>query len=42
MITYSKQVPGLTYRIKYGDEIFDPGEPLPIKSSGLRRVGADD
>ncbi len=42
MITYSKQVSGRTYRIRYGDEIFDPGEPLPIKSSGLRRVGADN
>jgi tRNA U34 2-thiouridine synthase MnmA/TrmU len=41
MITYSKQVPGRTYRIQYGDEIFDPGEPLPIHTTGLRRVGAD-
>ena len=30
IITYSKQVPGRTYHIRYGDEIFDPGEPLPI------------
>jgi tRNA U34 2-thiouridine synthase MnmA/TrmU len=41
IITYSKQVPGRTYRIQYRDEIFDPGEPLPINSSRLRRVGAD-
>ncbi len=39
IITYSKQVPGRTYRIRYGNEIFDPGEPLPINSSTLRRVG---
>lgn len=40
IITYSKQVPGRTYHIRYGNEVFDPGEPLPINSS-LRRVGAD-
>jgi tRNA-specific 2-thiouridylase len=41
IITYSKQVPGQTYRIRYGNEVFDPGEPLPINSSRLRRLGAD-
>ena len=41
IITYSKQVPGQTYRIQYGNEVFDPGEPLPINSSRLRRLGAD-
>jgi tRNA-specific 2-thiouridylase len=41
IITYSKRVPGLTYRIRYGNEIFDPGEPLPIESEGLRRLGAE-
>lgn len=41
IITYSKQVEGRTYRIQYGSEVFDPGEPLPIASSHLRRVGAD-
>ena len=41
IITYSKQVPGQTRRIRYGNEIFDPGEPLPIDSPRLRRVGAD-
>jgi tRNA-specific 2-thiouridylase len=41
IITYSKQVPGQSYRIRYGNEVFDPGEPLPINSSRLRRLGAD-
>jgi tRNA-specific 2-thiouridylase len=41
IITYSKQVPGQTYRIQYGSEVFDPGEPLPIISPRLRRLGAD-
>jgi len=41
IITYSKQVPDRTYHIRYGSEVFDPGEPLPIDASGLRRVGAD-
>ncbi len=41
IITYSKHVVGQTYRIQHGDEIFDPGEPLPITSTRLRRVGAD-
>ncbi len=41
IITYSKHVPGRTYRIRYGSEVFDPGEPLPIASSRLRRLGAD-
>lgn len=41
IITYSKQVPERTYRIRFGSEIFDPGDPLPIQSSILKRVGAD-
>jgi tRNA U34 2-thiouridine synthase MnmA/TrmU len=41
IITYSKQVPGQTRRIRYSNEIFDPGEPLPIDSRRLRSVGAD-
>jgi len=41
IITYSKQTPGRAYHIRYGNEIFDPGEPLPINGHGLRRVGAD-
>ena len=40
MITYTKRVPGRTYRIQYGNEVFDPGEPLPIDGSPLRRLGA--
>lgn len=40
IITYSKRVPGRAYHIRYGSEVFDPGEPLPITGSGLRRVGA--
>ncbi|HUL01573.1 MAG TPA: hypothetical protein VLX29_12080 [Nitrospirota bacterium] len=41
IITYSKHVPQRTYHIRYGDEIFNPGEPLPIDSSTVRRIGAD-
>jgi tRNA-specific 2-thiouridylase len=41
IITYSKHVPGQSYRIQYGAEVFDPGEPLPINAPGLRRLGAD-
>lgn len=41
IITYSKQVSGQTYHIRYGNEIFDPGQPLPIEVHGLRRVGVD-
>jgi tRNA-specific 2-thiouridylase len=41
IITYSKQVSDQTYHIRYGNEIFDPGKPLPIEVPGMRRVGAD-
>jgi len=41
IITYSKQVSGRTYHIRYGNEVFDPGEPLPIDVPGMRRIGAD-
>jgi tRNA U34 2-thiouridine synthase MnmA/TrmU len=41
IITYSKQVPGRSYLIRRGNEVYDPGEPLPINGSNLRRVGAD-
>lgn len=41
IITYSKHVSGRTYHIRYGNEVFDPGEPLPIDIPGLRRIGAD-
>jgi hypothetical protein len=42
MVTYTKRVPGRAYRIQYGSEVFDPGEPLPISGSPLRRLGADN
>lgn len=41
IITYSKHVAGGTYHIRHGQEVFDPGEPLPIDAPGLRRVGVD-
>jgi tRNA-uridine 2-sulfurtransferase len=41
IITYSKRVPGRKYCIQHGSEVFDPGEPLPINGSPLRRLGAD-
>jgi tRNA-uridine 2-sulfurtransferase len=41
MITYSKQVPGRTYHIQYGNEVFNPGDPLPINTAAVRRIGAD-
>lgn len=41
IITYSKQVTDRTYHIRYGDEVFNPGNPLPIDVARLRRVGAD-
>jgi tRNA-uridine 2-sulfurtransferase len=41
IITYSKQVPGRSYRIRHDNEVFDPGEPLPIHDTRLKQVGAD-
>ncbi len=41
IITYTKREPGRAYHIRYGTEVFDPGAPLPIHGSPLRRVGAD-
>ena len=41
IITYSKQVSGRAYHIRYGNEVFDPGEPLPINAARMHRVGAD-
>ncbi len=41
IITYSKHIPGRTYNIQYGNEIFNPGEPLPINDTRLRRLGTD-
>ncbi len=42
IITYSKHVSGRTYLIRHANEVFDPGEPLPIDVPGLRRIGADN
>jgi len=42
IITYSKHVPGRTFLIRYGNDIFDPGEPLPINGYPLKRVGAEN
>jgi tRNA-uridine 2-sulfurtransferase len=42
IITYSKHLPGRTFLIRHGNDIFDPGEPLPINGHPLRRVGADN
>lgn len=39
IITYSKHTPGLPQRIQYNNDIFDPGEPLPI-TSPFRKLGA--
>ena len=41
IITYAKKTPGQMRTIRFGDEVFDPGTPLPLSSMGLRRVGAD-
>jgi len=41
IITYSKQKPAQVRRIAFGSEIFDPGDPLPIQSMGLKRIGAE-
>jgi tRNA-specific 2-thiouridylase len=41
MITYSKQLAGQVRRIAFGSELFDPGDPLPIKSMGLKKIGAE-
>ncbi len=41
IITYSKQLSGQVRRIRFGSEIFDPGDPLPIRSMGLKRIGTE-
>jgi tRNA-uridine 2-sulfurtransferase len=41
IITYSKRTPGRIYRIRHGNEVFDPGEPLPIIDAHLRQVGVN-
>ncbi|HTF99316.1 MAG TPA: hypothetical protein VK654_01860 [Nitrospirota bacterium] len=42
IITYSKHQPGRTFLIRLGNDIFDPGEPLPFTSTPPWRVGADN
>jgi tRNA-specific 2-thiouridylase len=42
IITYSKRVPGRAYRICYNNEVFDPGEPLPISGCRPRSIGAEN
>lgn len=41
MITYSKQRSTQARRIRFGDKVFDPGEPLPHNALGLRKVGSE-
>ena len=41
IITYSKHDTGRTFLIRHGNNVFDPGDPLPITDAPLRRVGAD-
>jgi tRNA-specific 2-thiouridylase len=41
IITYSKQVPGQVRRIRLGSEIFDPGDPLPIRSLSMKKIGSE-
>ncbi len=41
IITYSKQVPGQVRLIRFNSDVFDPGEPLPLASLGLRKVGTE-
>jgi tRNA-uridine 2-sulfurtransferase len=41
IITYSKHIPGQVRLIRFGSEVFDPGEPLPIRSMGLKKVGTE-
>ncbi len=41
ILTYSKPVPGMTRRVRFGNEIIDPGDPLPVNELGITRVGTD-
>jgi hypothetical protein len=41
IITYSKQIPGQVRRIRLGSEIFDPGDPLPIRSLSMKKIGTE-
>lgn len=41
IITYSKKAPGQARFIRFGSETFDPGEPLPLASLRVRKVGTE-
>ena len=41
ILTYSKQNFGQPRYIRWNEEIFDPGEPLPLPALGLRKVGTE-
>jgi tRNA-specific 2-thiouridylase len=41
IITYSKQAPGRVRQIRCMNEIFDPGEPLPLASLGIQKIGTE-
>jgi tRNA U34 2-thiouridine synthase MnmA/TrmU len=41
IITYSRKVQGIFPTIRHGAEVFDPGDPLPLSTAGLRKIGTD-
>jgi tRNA-specific 2-thiouridylase len=41
IITYRKQVAGQIRRIRFGNETFDPGDPLPFRSMGITKIGTE-
>jgi hypothetical protein len=41
ILTYSKQTSGKVRQIRFNGELFDPGEPLPIPSPSLKKVGTE-
>ncbi len=41
IITYSKLTPGRVCQIRFNDDVFNPGDPLPIASLGLKKVGTE-
>ncbi len=41
IITYSKQVSGIVRQIRFNGDTFDPGDPLPLASLGVRKVGTE-
>lgn len=40
IITYSKKVSGQARRIRFGSEVFDPGDPLALSPIELKKVGS--